>query len=327
MRRKLLFLIGFAAFGAGTAVVLGRGFDRTLFLETIESVRPLWLVASVGVTFGSYFLRAVRWRTLLRTFKPIGLGSLTTATVLGFAAIYAAGRAGEMVRPVWISRREGIPVAGSMAAIATERVFDAMLLLVLLNVGLHAVVTPPEADDLARQVQAAGTVILGVALTALGLFVFSHRFADAIAARIPFDRVRAIFRSAAEGMAPVSTPRSLVVVTAQSVLVWAAVALQFWLMLVGLDLDFPIAGAILVLGVSAIGSLAQLPGIGGGFQAAFVFTVTRFFDTPLETAVAAALGAWLVSYIPTLTAAGMYMFWKGIGTSDLAVGSSQGTAA
>jgi uncharacterized membrane protein YbhN (UPF0104 family) len=161
-------------------------------------------------------------------------------------------------------------------------------------------------------------------LVALVVFVFSHRFADWIAARIPFEAAREIFRAAAAGMAPVSNPRSLLVVTGQSIVVWAAVALQFWLMLVGLDLDFPLGGAALILGVSAIGSLAQLPGIGGGFQAGFVFTVTRFFATPLETAFAAALGAWIISYVPTLAVAGAYMFWKGIGRSDLAVGGSEG---
>lgn len=322
-----MFLLGFSALAVAAALVLGKDFDRDLFFDGIEGIRPVWIFASILATFASYFLRAVRWGTLLRTFKSIRLASLSSATLLGFAAIYAAGRAGEMVRPVWISRREKIPMAGSMAAIATERVFDALMLLILLNVGLYSVATPPEADRLAGQVAAAGTMILGIALGALIVFVFSHRFADWIAARIPFMRAREIFRSAAAGMASVSSPRSLALVTGQSIVVWAAVALQFWLMLVGLDLDFPLGGAALILGVSAIGSLAQLPGIGGGFQAGFVFTVTRFFATPLETAVAAALGAWLISYVPTLAVAGIYMFWKGIGRSDLTVrGPEEGTA-
>ena len=114
-----------------------------------------------------------------------------------------------------------------------------------------------------------------------------------------------------------SEPKNMVIITAHSVVVWTVVALQFWLMLIGLNLNITLPTACLVLAVSALGSLAQIPGIGGGFQAAFVFSTTTFLSVPTETAVAAALLAWLITYIPTLTVGGLYMLWKGISTSDL----------
>ena len=100
-------------------------------------------------------------------------------------------------------------------------------------------------------------------------------------------------------------------------MVWVSVALQFWTMLVGLNLEFRLGQMFLIMTVTALGSLAQLPGIGGGLQAAFVFTTTTFLETPTEVAVAAALLAWLATYVPTIVAGGLYIMWKGISTRDL----------
>ena len=100
MRRKLLYLLGLAALIGATYVFVGRDFDSELFMESFRSIRPLWIGASVIAVFVSYVLRAVRWRTLLKPLKLVHLTSLVSATVLGFAAIYAVGRAGEVVRRV-----------------------------------------------------------------------------------------------------------------------------------------------------------------------------------------------------------------------------------
>jgi hypothetical protein len=52
---------------------------------------------------------------------------------------------------------------------------------------------------------------------------------------------------------------------------------QFWFMLLGMNFRFSIAAATLVMVGAAVGSVAQLPGIGGGFQALYIFCMTTFF--------------------------------------------------
>jgi uncharacterized protein (TIRG00374 family) len=317
MRRKLLYLLGLAALIGATYVFIGRDFDPELFMESFWSIRPLWIGASVIAVFVSYVLRAVRWRTLLKPLKLVHLTSLISATVLGFAAIYAVGRAGEVVRPIWVARQEGIPVTGSFASIVVERVFDTLMILALLAIGLSANRVPGSAEGAVALLSRAAWLLLFVCLSVLAMFAFSHRYVDKIAARIPFQNVQNVFEAFTRGAGPLSEPKNMVIITAHSVVVWTVVALQFWLMLIGLNLNITLPTACLVLAVSALGSLAQIPGIGGGFQAAFVFSTTTFLSVPTETAVAAALLAWLITYIPTLTVGGLYMLWKGISTSDL----------
>ena len=317
MRRKLLYFLGLAALAGATYLLIGRDFDRQLFMESFWNIRPVWIVASAIGVFVSYVLRAVRWRRLLIPLKLVDLSSLLSATILGFAAIYALGRAGEVVRPVWVARQEGIPLTGSFASIVVERVFDTLMVLVLLAIGLSASDIPGGAQDAVALLSRAAWLLLFVSLSALAMFAFSHRYVDRIAARIPFRSVQKVFQTFTRGAGPLAEPRSMAMITGYSILVWSVVALQFWLMMIGLNLDFTFPAACLILAVSGLGSLAQIPGIGGGFQAAFVFSTTTFMNVPGETAVAAALLAWLITYIPTLGAGGLYMMWKGISTSDL----------
>jgi len=317
MRRKLLYFLGLAALAGATYVLIGRDFDQQLFMESFSNVRPLWITVSAISIFASYLLRAVRWRILLKPLKKIELTSLFSATILGFAAIYALGRAGEVVRPIWVARQEGIPVTVSFASIVVERVFDTLMILLLLAIGLSASDIPGSAEDAVTMLSRAAWLLLFGSLSALAMFAFSHRYVDRIAAWIPFRGVQKVFETFTRGVGPLSHPKSMAIITGHSLLVWSVITLQFWLMLIGLNLDSTLPTTCLILAVSALGSLAQIPGIGGGLQAGFVFSTTTFMNVPTETAVAAALLAWLIIYIPTLGAGGLYMMWKGISTRDL----------
>ena len=73
----------------------------------------------------------------------------------------------------------------------------------------------------------------------------------------------------------------------------------------------------LVMVGAAIGSIAQVPGIGGGFQAGYVFCMTTFFIVPPEQALATSLLAWVSSYVPTVLAGFLYMVSHGLSLKDL----------
>jgi hypothetical protein len=107
------------------------------------------------------------------------------------------------------------------------------------------------------------------------------------------------------------------------VIIWIAITLQFWFMLLGMKFDFSISAATLVLVGAAIGSVAQVPGIGGGFQAGYVFCMTTFFGIPAEQAIATSLVAWVASYAPTIVTAGLYMISHGLSLKDLRTATAE----
>ncbi len=317
MSRKLLYFLGFAALITATVLLFQRDFDSGLFFESFSNVRPAWLLASIVTTFITYAIRALRWQVLLISLKPIRLGSLVMATLLGFGAIYALGRAGELVRPVWIARKEEISTIGSFAAIVLERVFDLLLLLLLFALSLAFVQLPIGAEDSLSLLAPAAWLILIVAASALGASILFEKYVTVVAKKFAGRRIRRYLETFRAGLAATSNLRNLVFVAGYSLLLWLVLAIQFWLLLVGLNFDLPIPATTLVLVGSALGSIAQVPGIGGGFQAAFIFCLTTFFLVPVETAIAASLIAWVITYIPTLLVAAIYMMWKGISTHDL----------
>ena len=319
MRRKLLFFLGFAALIAATVLLFQRDFDSALFLESFSNVRPVWLLASIFATFITYAIRALRWQVLLISLKLIRLGSLVMATLLGFGAIYALGRAGELVRPVWIARTEEISTIGSFAAIVLERVFDLLLLLLVFSISLAFVQLPIGAEGSVSMLAQAAWVILAVAASALGVSILFEKYVTVIAKKFAGRRIRRYLETFRSGLAATSNLRNMGFVAGYSLLLWFVIAIQFWFMMMGLNFDLPISATTLVLVGSALGSIAQIPGIGGGFQAAFIFCLTTFFLVPVETAIAASLIAWVITYTPTLLVAAIYMMWKGISTHDLVV--------
>src|SRR5262249_43734199 len=117
MSRKLLVTLALIVIVVIVAYVQGWQFDWHTFFNSFRDIRVGWIVASIVATFGTYWLRAVRWQVLLGPLREISLHALLSATLIGFSAIYVVGRAGEVVRPVWLTRREHVPFSASAATI------------------------------------------------------------------------------------------------------------------------------------------------------------------------------------------------------------------
>jgi hypothetical protein len=76
--------------------------------------------------------------------------------------------------------------------------------------------------------------------------------------------------------------------------------------------DMNFAGAMLLLAVTLVGSVLQLPGIGGGAQIASIVGLTAIFGVEQEPAIAIAVVLWLITFagctlvgIPLLIQEGM----------------------
>lgn len=315
MLRKLLFLLGFVTLIGLAWLVAPEEFDGQLFWASFRTAHFGWIVASIGATFLGYVMRALRWQALLAPQKKtIEFGPLMSASVVGFAAIFTLGRPGEVVRPVWISRQERIPFVGAVASIVVERIFDFVTLVLLLLVGSVWIDVPGRFELGALRTP---WLLALVAVLTLITIVAAHRYAEPLARLAPFEALRRLVQTFTWGLAATSRPRGFAVVGAYSLLVWIVHTLQFWLMLEGLDLSYPVAASILTLVFASLGSIVQVPGIGGGFQAGFILSATAVLGMQTEVAVAASLMVWFVMIVPTVIAAAAYMMWKGISVREL----------
>src|SRR6267378_6243106 len=102
-RKWFIFLVLCAIATIVAYRAMGWKFDWALFFSTIRHIRWGWLTLSVAVTVFTFVIRAARWEELLAPIKKVGFGPIFTTTVMGFSAIFLLGRAGELVRPLWLA--------------------------------------------------------------------------------------------------------------------------------------------------------------------------------------------------------------------------------
>jgi uncharacterized protein (TIRG00374 family) len=269
------------------------------------------------LTLLTYVSRAFRWQVLLNPVKPVRIGPLFNTNLLGFTGIFVLGRAGEVIRPLWLTRKEQIPLTASFATIIVERFVDSLMLVAFFGWALIAVEVPEKAHGpLALMKSAAWMMVVGSIAAIIFLFIFRSNI-DRIVRYIPFKWVGSALKTFSEGLSFLHSGTSLGLILIHSIVLWVVIALQFWLMLIGMNFSFTFAAATLVMVGAAIGSIAQIPGIGGGFQAGYAFCMTTFFMVPPEQAIATSLLAWVSSNIPTVAVAGVYMLSHGLSLKDL----------
>jgi glycosyltransferase 2 family protein len=324
MSRKSLFFLCLAGIGVYLLFKLSAwGFDWSLFLSSLKNVQPGWLAASVLATMLTYVARAFRWQVLLNPVKSVPMGPLITTNVLGFSAIYIIGRPGELVRPLWLTRLARIPLTASLATVIVERVLDTLMLIALFGWALLVVQLPSTTAHIIALMKDAAWVMVASSLAAMVFLFFFRSNVDRINRYVPFTKLHSLLKNFSEGLSFLDRKRSFTLALIHSAVVWVVIVLQFWFMLLGMNFHFPVSSATLIMVGAAIGSVAQLPAIGGGFQALYIFFMTTFFSLPAEQAVASAMIAWISQSVPTVLAGGLYMISHGLSLKDLRTATAE----
>src|SRR2546430_12999184 len=201
MNRKLLVLLILTI--VITVVLyrfLGWDFDWSLFVSSLWNVQPVWLMASIVATLLTYVARAFRWQVLLNPLKSIRMGPLISSNVLGFSAIYLVGRAGELVRPIWLTRCEQIPLSASVATIIVERFLDTLMIIALFGWALLVVKLPAAAGHTVMLMKNTAWVMVAGSVAAMLFLFFFRANVERIVRYIPIARLASLLKSFAEGL-------------------------------------------------------------------------------------------------------------------------------
>src|SRR5438093_9565845 len=232
MNRKLLLILILSAILAVALYRLtGWDFDWSLFVSSLWNVQPGWLMASIAATLLTYVVRAFRWKVLLKPVKSIRVGPLISTNVLGFSAMYLIGRAGELVRPLWLTRCEQIPLTASVATIIVERFLDTLMIIALFGWALLLVKLPSAATPTVMLMKNTAWVMVAGSVAAMLFLFFFRANVERIVRYVPIARLASLLKSFSEGLSFLDRGRSFGLVIAHSILVWIVIVLQFWFML------------------------------------------------------------------------------------------------
>src|SRR5215472_9800050 len=116
-------------------------FDWHRFWMATHNTNKFYLVAGVALVYADYFLRAVRWKIMLRPVCPEAKSAdLVAPTMIGFAGLALLGRPGEFIRPYLIARKTNLSMSSQLAVWLVERIFDmgAFALIMAVNILLSA---------------------------------------------------------------------------------------------------------------------------------------------------------------------------------------------
>jgi len=326
MKEKAKFALGILV-GFLLLFFFLRGIQWPEVLEALKNANPWLIILGALANLVNFFIRAVRWRYLLRPLKAVGLHGLFSAICIGFMTItLIPGRIGEFVRAWVLARREGMKTSAVFATVVVERVLDALTILVLFAVFLVFYRFPEEVSAEGSEfitlvktasVYGAPAIVLLLAVmvflilkpdlaplwTERALFVFSERWRK---------KAAAIAASFVEGFSVLSRPSYLLPLGFWSVVCWLFITLGIWFTLLGFGIELPFISTFFVTIIVAVGVSLPTPGGVGGYHMAFKAGLVYIFAVEESTAVAAILVCHLLAFLPvTLIGAG-YAWREGL---------------
>jgi len=310
----------------------GLNFRWDLFWRTLDRVEWSWLGLSICLILLSNVGRALRWQVMLRPFgRTLSVWKLTSDTAIGLTAVVLLGRVGEVVRPYLIAVQTGLPLSSQAAAWLLERTLD--LLVVLLFFGFALLWIPLHTsgfDPGLRTMLTAGGYVFGVTGAVCLLLLFAFRDPRRQAQRrilsaltfLPaqqYARTEHVLEAFSKGVDCTRNRPLLTLLLAYTGLEWAIIVASCGALLRGFAVTKPLGAidVLVLLGFISLGSVVQVPGVGGGMQVATVIALTRIYRVPLEAASSVAALFWMVSSLAIVPFGVACAFHQGLNWSKL----------
>ncbi|HEY9516785.1 MAG TPA: lysylphosphatidylglycerol synthase transmembrane domain-containing protein [Gemmatimonadaceae bacterium] len=296
--------------------------DVGLVVEHLRQSNP-WLFAA-AVLMGTLIfpLRARRWRTILDPIAHhLPFGVLWRATAIGMMVNNVApARAGEVARAYALTRETPrVGFSASFASLAVDRVFDALVILLLMVVAMFDPAFPRHRLIAGQPVGswlASGTVFLAAAVVVLYLIVFFPQrmiriyeaFARRVAPRFE-EKGREILLAFASGLGVLRSPGRFAAVFAWTLAHWLLNALAYWVAFRAVGIGAPFSAALLLQGLVAIGvAVPSAPGFFGVFEYIGQQGLGIYGVDPAR-ATSWAIGFHILTFIP-ITVIGIYYFGR-----------------
>jgi uncharacterized protein (TIRG00374 family) len=287
-----------------------RGVDWAKAAEALAGAHYVYVLPMLAVSVWSLYIRAQRWRVLLRPVGTPPMRTLVAATNIGFMAnMVLPLRMGEVIRPVMLSRKEKEPLGGILATIVLERIFDMFTVLFLFGVAAASV----SVSDAVRQ-WGYRLCALAIAIGALVAFV---RWQEALALRLlqwalrPLparlaDPIGHFFRGFIQALEILDSPREFAQLLGWSLYLWIVIASTYLFGILAFQLHVPLLlGSLLVMTVIAIlVSAPSAPGYIGTFQVGCTLSLAVFAVSESD-AFAYSIVLHLAQFVGTV-AAGLY---------------------
>ncbi len=300
-----------------------RGLELGQVWASIRAANYLWLIPSITVYFLAVLVRTWRWDYLLRPLKRVPLARLFPVVVIGYMGnnIFPA-RIGELLRAYVLKRKESVSISSSLATVVAERIFDGLIMLLFVFVGL------PTAPFLSEALRT--TVVVGSLVFCGALLVFlvlaarpdtAARLYNPLIDHLVPKRFRHPLRGFLDrflvGLAALRDFRHIIMIFFTSILIWLLETVKYWFVMHAFHFEVSFFTLMLMNGVVNLATtLPAAPGYVGTFDTPGIAVLVAFSVDPAQAA-AYTLVLHAALWLPITALGFVYMFREGLRWGDL----------
>jgi uncharacterized protein (TIRG00374 family) len=305
------------------------------------------LLPALALYFAGVWVRAVRWRILLKPLLPkIGLTRTFEVVVIGYMANdVLPARIGELVRAYVLSRRTGVRKTATLATIFVERVFDGLTMIgFAAAVVVFTLIWDPNAfmtgpghnlgsilTGLSIPISIGSVVFLSLLVAFIAIASSRSRAERVVAFGVRFlpgklhERGQRLASSFVDGLGSLRSASSLAIVFALSVVAWLMESAMYYALgtwgfnLLGGDgLPLPFYAYILATSFANLSTLIpQAPGYVGVFDAIAKVVLVGAFGALSGVATSYVLVLHATLIIPITILGFIYLWRESLSWKDL----------
>ena len=303
-RRRLWYVLLSIALAAVLLYYSLRGVAWGSVWATIVHADRLYLLAACLSTSIAFFVRACRWRILLNADTYFPLGTVFSATMAGYLGnAFLPARAGEFVRSYIISSRSPLSKTYVLTTALSERMVDAITLVLASSVVLLSVNPKP---DWLGDVSRTTAIAAGAGLLAIAVLPHTGNLAERVLRALPMphglrDRLIEFAAQILLGLRTFHSTARLAGFALLTAVVWSidCVTAMTATRALGFEIAFPTA--LLLITAMGLGSaLPSTPGYVGIYQFVTVSVLTPF-GVAHDTALAFSFVYQALSYFVLVT--------------------------
>ena len=274
----------------GFAVLLGLALVSDLRQVSAQMLAFRWALfpAVLALTLFNYTLRFFKWHYYLGQIGVRGLSRRESARlfVAGFPLAVTPGKAGEVLKGVWLRQATGVPAARGVSVVIAERVSDGLAVMALSTLGVFAY--PQYWPAFAFMLAALLGVVVVSQVRPLALWLLG------LGERLPLvNRFAHSLREFYEGSFALFRPRATLLAVGLGTLSWLGEGLGMYLILLGLGVTpgwEALSVGVFALSFSvAVGAASTLPGGLGAAEATIAVILSLALGLDSATAAAATL--------------------------------------
>jgi uncharacterized protein (TIRG00374 family) len=272
-----------------------------------------------------FVTRAFRWKYLLiHEKKDVKFYNLFAGNVIGFTvSSLLPGRVGEIVKPLYVARKENVRSGYAIGTIVVERIFDIFTMCFLLGVFFLArplyessFKVPGEAYSNLYRWGVFGVVFASVLLVLSLLFYFFKEKALEISARILklaprkfAEKILILLHEFIDGLKFFHSLGNLLTYIGLSFVVWLGIIFVYWVFLLAYNVTIPYFFLIPYIFLTMVGASIPTPGMVGGFHYFSILGLTLLYDIDSNLAAGMTIVVHAVQLAMTCLI-GYVILWK-----------------